>query len=96
MGKIVINSCYGGFGLSDKAMSLIRQKGLEVEYHWDIQRSDPRLVDVVEFLGEEANGLCAKLEIIEVEPGRKFIIDEYDGYEGLMFADEVDWIVLDR
>src|ERR1700735_3599789 len=42
-------------------------------------RTDPVLVQVVEELGEEANGRNATLAICELEPGTKYRIDEYDG-----------------
>ena len=47
----------------------------------DIDRSDPLLVKVVEELGEEANGSCASLKIIEIPNGVEWEIEEYDGNE---------------
>lgn len=94
--KVVINRCFGGFGLSKKALNLLKQKkGTQGElYPWDICRWDPDLVSVVEELGEEANDSCAELVIVEVPMGKKFIIDEYDGSERISFADDVEWIIL--
>lgn len=92
--KVIINGCFGGFGLSPKALDMISaKKGHEIS-EYDIERWDPDLVAVVEELGQEANGQCAELKIVEILKGKKFIITEYDGTEGLMIADEVDWIVL--
>lgn len=45
------------------------------------QRNDPRLVKIVEKLGEEANGRFAKLKVIEIPDGVEWEIEEYDGYE---------------
>lgn len=94
--KVVINGCFGGFGLSEKAMNLLKKKkGVEDRlYDWDLCRWDPDLVSVVEELGKEANGSCAELAIVEVPVGNKFIIDEYDGSERITFADNVEWIIL--
>jgi hypothetical protein len=136
--KVVINECYGGFGLSSKAMSRIAElQGREcytfdlkteptsdgykssyvpvdpnserAYYYFDIpnpnevikndktwskhqydlhsienfdkDRSNPLLIRVVEELGEEANGDCAELKIVEIPDGTDFIIQEYDGIE---------------
>jgi hypothetical protein len=127
--KVVINRCYGGFGLSEKAIlryleikgqqvwvepdkwgntywlvapedRMIRKDGQdfysmsiedriqhnrklseETFYHGSVERNDPVLVQVVEKLGEEANGSYAKLEIVEIPDDVDWEIDEYDGME---------------
>jgi len=126
--KIVINKCYGGFGLSDAAMhryaeikgiTLYPEKGglfntyytvsadqrvqplagnwndhslevreaynarygEEVLYDRDMERDDPILIQVVEELGETANGRCASLKIIEIPDDVEWDIEEYDGQE---------------
>lgn len=127
--KVVINRCYGGFGLSEKAirryleikdqkvwvepdkwdntywlvapedrmnrksgedfysMSIEdriqhnRKLSEETFYYGNVERDDPVLVQVVEELGKEANGNCAKLEIVEIPDDVDWEIDEYDGIE---------------
>jgi hypothetical protein len=130
MKKIVVNRCYGGFGLSIKAqkyyLSLvgkeayfykqtklgIRDEGVEFRkvkpdrddifiitltkdlgdvinvfpdegywYHESLDRDDVNLVKTVEALGEDANGICAKLEIVEIPDDVEWQIEEYDGQE---------------
>lgn len=49
----------------------------------DLNRSDPLLIQVVEELGEEANGSCAELKIVEIPDGIEWEIDEYDGNESV-------------
>ena len=49
-------------------------------YH-DIPRDDTELVQVVEELGEWANGRFAKLKIVEIPDDIKWEIEEYDGLE---------------
>ena len=133
--KLVINSCYGGFGLSPKALKrYLELKGKksyfyrQTKYNWQyndteyqridnvddlnelfiycttedqgevinnfpdntfhssyIPRNDKHLVQVVEELGVEANSKCAKLQIVEIENGRWYKIDEYDGYESIEY-----------
>jgi hypothetical protein len=130
--KIVINKCFGGFGLSRKATERYAElKGFKL-YPWydeialkvygpervressfihyctvpvdvdehgvlakdkypktgywsdsDIERTDPVLVQVVEEMGDAANGECARLRIIEIPDGIEYVIDEYDGQESV-------------
>ncbi len=80
--KIVINTCFGGFGLSVKAMELYRKlSGKEIEDVWDIDRTDKHLVSVVETLGVEANGQSAQLKVVEIPNDVQYHISEYDGIE---------------
>jgi hypothetical protein len=44
-------------------------------------RADPNLVEVVEELGDDANGAHAKLRIVEVPDNTEWEIDEYEGME---------------
>lgn len=79
--EIVINKCYGGFGVSEKGMKFM---GLE----WDgyghgdeLSRNDPKLIECVKQLGAEANGPHANLQIIEIPDDIEYTIEEYDGIE---------------
>lgn len=127
--KVVINVCFGGFGLSQAAMLRYAEiKGITlypepdkwgnctywtvpqdqrpkaVEHLWhimsldeckahneayskahlydrDFARDDPVLVQVVEELGDESAGRCAKLRVVEIPDGTEWEIEEYDGNE---------------
>ncbi len=93
--KVVINRCYGGFGLSREAFEAyhaLREQPLPEDryeagdaiYYWQekLERDDPYLVQVVETLGEKANGPSADLRIVAVsEPWR---IEDHDGKEQLI------------
>lgn len=57
----------------------------------ELSRHDPRLVQVVEEFGEEANGSFSDLQIAEVE-GNKYIVDEYDGNETVQTPESINWI----
>lgn len=145
--KVILNKCYGGFGISPMAHKLYAEKkGIELYpyvednsnyiskggtiYHktdWtdervnrilithyftkdlgksiienknnksefnelyknyslyinDKYRTDPILIEVVEELGEKANGNFADLQIVEIPDGMEYTIDEYDGIETL-------------
>jgi hypothetical protein len=47
----------------------------------DIPRNDKDLVEIVESLGNLANGFCASLRIVEIPDGVEWHISEYDGIE---------------
>jgi hypothetical protein len=82
--RIVINDCYGGFGLSDRALSEYKKlAGITAEdfYDRDIARDDPYLIKVVKEMGMNANGQCANLKIVEVPADVEWIVQEYDGAE---------------
>ena len=84
--QMVINCCFGGFSLSEKAMEML---GADNEYAYceESRRSNPKLVEVVETLGEEANGEHAYLEVIDIpDESTDYLIKEYDGYETVYYV----------
>lgn len=65
--KIVINKCYGKFGLSHKACQMLDERGYQLDLTMNYRlRTNSSLIDIVEQLGDGANGLCSKLKIIEI------------------------------
>jgi hypothetical protein len=89
--SIIVNTCYGGFGLSEQAKNMYLELTKEVERseHFfvdqDVSRDDPALVRVVTELGIKASsGLHAKLGIVHIPddvPSDGWIIQEFDGFE---------------
>lgn len=84
--KIVVNDCYGGFGLSTAAVTRLRELGVtgasEYEVQSMLQRDDHRLVQMLEELGSEAaSGEFAELAIVEIPDDVDWVIDEEDGAE---------------
>lgn len=124
--KVVINTCYGGFSLSPKAVKWLADKrgqqcyffqsrhidgkhtyipfdgefpeGLfwvafstdkpthenYSKYRLDCRpsdRTDPLLVQVVEELGEQANGSAAELKVFDIPDDVKWHISDFDGIE---------------
>lgn len=80
--KVVINRCYGGFGLSNEAMNRYNElSGKNLEYYYSIDRDDPYLVQVVEELGDSSNGGYSKLKVVDIPDDVDWEIDEYDGIE---------------
>ena len=85
--KVIINTDFGGFGLSEKAIYLYEQRTGHIfaNYVWGYEyRDDPIMVSIVEELGEEANDKFAYLEVVEIPDGYNYDIDEYDGLEHII------------
>ena len=93
--KVVINRCFGGFGLSLAGYKMLlslknlpcyfyKQTKYEWQDVWDrhgIDRADPDLVKTVEVLGKIANGPCSDLKVVDVPDDVEYEIEEYDGLE---------------
>jgi hypothetical protein len=81
--KIVINKCYGGFGLSKEAEELyVQKKNISGPLRRDILRDDSVLVEVVETLGDKASGKYSELKVVEIpDDVTDWRIEEYDGWE---------------
>lgn len=99
--KVVYNACYGGFTLSSEAIVKLKELGVQglddSGYFMDsvLARHDPRLVQVVEELGDKASGRCAKLRATEIS-GNRYRIDEYDGRESVVEPEQAEdeWITI--
>jgi hypothetical protein len=85
MTKVVINTCFGGFGLSAKAEALYcayANLNLNEFSNHDIDRDSPILLQVIEQLGiDECHGKYASLKIVEIPDDVEWHIAEYDGKE---------------
>jgi len=83
--KVVINTCFGGFCLSDKAVRRYWElRGKKPDKDWwrgDLERNDSVLVQVVEELGENACGEFAQLKVVEIPDGVDYEINEFGGKE---------------
>ena len=92
--KIVINTCFGGFGLSDEcAIALgatIEQTGItgfSIQRFPDHKcaqsyRTDPKLIHLIETKGSDwCSGHYAKLKVVEIPDNVEWEIDDYDGVE---------------
>ena len=87
MKKVVLNNCYGGFSLSKKACKFLGLKPSDYLASRLYVRDDPKLVECIEVLGEEANGLCADLVIVEYDDlNYRYDIDNHDGLESLVLV----------
>ena len=93
--KIVINRCWGGFGVSD---AVYDELGIEWDGYgyidndilniksddYDAYRADKKLIAAIEKVGlEEASGNLASLEIVDIPDGVEWEINDYDGMESV-------------
>ena len=84
MPKVVINTCFGGFGLSEESLEdYKKRKNITDEnfYHWDIPRDCPVLVEMVEEGGTDVDGIYSELKVVNVPDDVNWFIHEYDGME---------------
>jgi len=79
--KVVINSCFGGFGLSEEAYDFLGIKWDGFGHGHDIDRADPKLIECVEALGSKADGTHANLKVIEIPDDIEYFIQEGGGLE---------------
>jgi hypothetical protein len=86
---VVINDCYGGFGLSERALLEYKKLAGVTDpdfYDREIPRDDPYLVKVVKELGMASNGAHANLKIVEIPGDIEWLVQEYDGAEWIAEA----------
>lgn len=79
--KIAINACYGGFSISQEAVSRLKELSATTTEYPTMTRNDALLIQVIEELGPKANGRCAELKIVEIPDDVNWCIEEYDGME---------------
>ena len=84
MPKIVINTCFGGFGLSEESLEEYKsRKGITDENFFEriIPRDCPVLVAMVEEGGTDVDGIYSELKVVEIPENVNWYIEEYDGME---------------
>ena len=63
--KIILNKCYGGFGISDEALRMAGITDTD-EWGYDDLRTNPEVIKAVEILGEDANDEYSDLVVVEI------------------------------
>jgi len=83
--KIVINTRFGGFSLSEVGETELRKRNktfANSQYSlWNIERTDPILVQMVEENSALYSGSGAKLQVVEIPDDVQWHIHDYDGQE---------------
>jgi hypothetical protein len=54
------------------------------EWHHKEFRADPRVIEVIEAMGEAANGACSELKVVDAQVGDDWYIEEHDGKERIV------------
>ena len=83
---IVINTCYGGFQLSDRALSILRDFMPESNnQYWEEHRQSPELIETITKLQSEANTPNSRLVVAYIPEKLKnyYEISDDDGRETL-------------
>jgi len=86
--KVLISTCHGGFGFSDKFVEHIKELRGEHELNdWDLERDDQELIEeAIKFGLKKAEGMFASFSIEEVPDGLNYYIDDYDGKESIILT----------
>lgn len=83
--KIVINVCFGGFGLSEEAKNFFERK-----FEWlnnDELRTNPLFIQKVEEKSEWVGNDYSKLRVVEIpDEATDYEINEYDGFENIIYV----------
>jgi hypothetical protein len=75
--KVLINTTYGGFGVSQEV-----KDELGYNHPEDMERFDPRLIAAVEKVGlNHASDGCSSLKIVEIPDDVEWYIMDCDGCE---------------
>ena len=78
--KYVINRCWGGFGISDECV-----KKLGLSDRWSVDRTDERLIKMVEEDSASASGHFARLVVVEIpDEATDWELTDYDGVEEII------------
>jgi hypothetical protein len=86
--EIVINNCFGGFGLSEAQIELLELAGEWVSP--DSIRQDPRLIASVK--GGDTGGRYANLVVRYIPDDVHWEVHEYDGSESIIYSkSEIHW-----
>ena len=108
--KVVLNNCYGGFGLSRACVERMAQLGSEqakreLNADWNRNRwcdgmtmkgnrHCPILVRAVEELGCSRASGHSADLRIVTVKGDRYMIRSYDGFEQLVEPDDLNWIMI--
>lgn len=76
--KIIINTCYGGFGVSEE---WAKDHNIKDRYNSDILRHNTDLINAIE-AGGKVNAPFSRLKVIEIPADSTYYeVEDYDGYE---------------
>ena len=86
--KLVINTCYGGFGIKPE---IVKEYGFDkralLDYRYEKEsRTDKKLIELIES-GIDCNSECSELAVVEIpDEATDYYIEEYDGAENVLYV----------
>ena len=79
--RVVINRCYGGYGLSEEAYKKLGVEFDGIHHAFANDRTNPLLLALIDEMGSKADRWFSCLEVVEIPDNVDFTIEEYDGLE---------------
>lgn len=80
--KMIINNCYGGFGVRQEVLDELELNGFSEEE----LRTAARLIEEIEN-GKDVSDDCAELKVVEIpDESTDYYLDEYDGLESVIYV----------
>jgi hypothetical protein len=80
--KMIINDCYGGFGVRQEVLDELELNGFSEEE----LRTAARLIEEIEN-GKDVSDDCAELKVVEIpDESTDYYLDEYDGLESVTYV----------
>ena len=81
--KIVINKCFGGFGINGDTMERLN---LDDPYELEDDRTNAGLINLIES-GVNVDTDFSNLKVVEIpDDATDYMINEYDGYEHVLYV----------
>jgi len=87
--NVVINTCFGGFGISDEGKSVLEKRGVILD-RWDDEeklRTNKDLINLIKEGKINMNGDCASLSVVRIPKeyydSGFWRLNEYDGAESI-------------
>jgi len=80
--KMIINDCYGGFGVRQEVLDELELNDFSEEE----LRTAARLIEEIEN-GKDVSDDCAELKVVEIpDESTDYYLDEYDGLESVIYV----------
>lgn len=80
--KMIINDCYGGFGVRQEVLDELELNGFDEEE----LRTAARLIEEIEN-GKDVSDDYAELKVVEIpDESTDYYLDEYDGLESVIYV----------
>ena len=80
--KMIINDCYGGFGVCQEVLDKLELNDFSEEE----LRTAARLIEEIEN-GKDVSDDCAELKVVEIpDESTDYYLDEYDGLESVIYV----------